>query len=110
MYSLLRVVPTRGGLQRSVSIQSRESDKDVTDLFFFLGRAVVVHVQVLDSLGLALAAGHLSVDLLVFGVVKDRGTALGSGLVLVAHDCDCYDGFVRIGDVGCGCEMRKMVW
>jgi hypothetical protein len=47
-------------------------------------RAVIIHIHVLDSLGLALAAG---VDLLVLGVVKDGGTALGSGLVLVAHGC-----------------------
>jgi hypothetical protein len=58
--------------------------KDATNLFFLLRRAVIVHVHVLDSLGLALAAG---LDLLVLGVVKVGGTALGSGLVLVAHGC-----------------------
>ena len=70
----------------------------MTNLFFLLRRAVIVHVQVLDSLALALAAGHLGRNLLVFGVVEDRGTALGSGLVLVAHCCGCFDGFVGIGD------------
>jgi hypothetical protein len=41
--------------------------KDATNLFFLLRRAVIVHVHVLDSLGLALAAG---VDLLVLRCVE----------------------------------------
>jgi hypothetical protein len=73
--------------------------RDSTNLFLLFRRAVVVHVHVLDSLTLALAV-ELGVDLLVFGVGKDGSTGLGSGLVLVGHDCGCLDGYVGVENDG----------